>query len=129
MNRPAFFAENQEGFSLIGFINSFVGKPEEAALILICFALFLGIIKGRFALKRTVNRVVTRIRTLPSPFPIKSLYTRGYLILLGSMVLFGMVFKFLPLPLDVKGFIDFTIGAALINGGMLYFREAFASSK
>ena len=41
----------------------------------------------------------------------------------------GMIFKYLPLSVDIKGFIDFTIGAALINGAMLYIREAIKVSK
>ncbi|NGX51181.1 MAG: hypothetical protein K1060chlam2_01042 [Chlamydiae bacterium] len=117
-----------QGFSLIQFLSRFSKNSEQAALILIAIALMLGFLKGRFVLKRTVNRVVARIRSHPSPLPVKAIYSKGYFILLFGMMLFGMVFKILPLPLDVKGFIDFTIGAALINGAMLYFRALVPQS-
>lgn len=115
----------QNGFSLIKKLSEYTKNPEQAALILICAALFVGFFKGRVVFKKTVNRVVDRIRSQPSPISIKSIYSKGYLFLIGGMMCMGMVFKFLPLPLDVKGFIDFAIGSALINGSMLYFRAAF----
>ncbi len=119
----------QHGFSLIGKISQFTKSPEQAALILICAALLVGFFKGRVVFKRTVNRVVDRIRSLPSPANLKSIYSKGYIFLIGGMMLLGMSFKFLPLPLDVKGFIDFAIGSALINGAMLYYRAAFTKTQ
>ena len=116
-----------QGFSLIKKITEYTKNPEQAAIILICVALLIGFFKGRVVFKRTVNRVVQRIRSYPSPVNIKSIYSKGYLFLIGGMMLMGMLFKFLPLPLDVKGFVDFAVGSALINGAMLYFRAAFVS--
>jgi len=115
----------QEGFSLIKKLTEYTKNPEQAALILICGALFVGFFKGRVVLKRSVNRVVDRIRSQPAPLSLKNIYSKGYLFLIGGMMCMGMAFKYLPLPLDVKGFIDFAVGAALINGSMLYFRAAF----
>jgi hypothetical protein len=115
----------QQGFSLIKKLTEYTKNPEQAALILICVALLIGFFKGRVVFKKTVNRVVDRIRSQPSPVSLNKIYSKGYLFLIGGMMCMGMVFKFLPLPLDMKGFIDFTIGAALINGSMLYFRAAF----
>ncbi|MCB1072194.1 MAG: hypothetical protein H7A41_06425 [Chlamydiales bacterium] len=117
----------QEGFSLIKKLTEYTKNPEQAALILICGGLLIGFFKGRVILKKSVNRVVDRIQSQPSPLPIKRLFSKGYLFLIGGMMCMGMIFKFLPLPLDIKGLIDFTIGTALINGAMLYFRAAFAS--
>lgn len=115
----------QHGFSLIEQISRFSKDREQAALILICFALIVGLFKGRVVFKKTVNRIVARIRSYPSPVALKKIYPKGYLFLIGGMMGMGMLFKFLPLPLDVKGFIDFAVGAALINGAMLYLRAAF----
>lgn len=114
-----------QGFSLIKKLAEYTKDPQQAALLLICAALFIGFLKGRFVFKRTVNRVVDRIRKQPDPVSLKKIYSKGYFFLLGGMMCMGMVFKILPFPLDVKGFIDFAIGAALINGSMLYFRAAF----
>ncbi len=119
----------EQGFSLIGKISQYTKSPELAALILICAALLIGFFKGRVVFKRTVNRVVARIRSQPSPVQLNSIYSKGYLLLIGGMMLLGMSFKYLPLPLDVKGFVDFAVGSALINGAMLYFRAAIAPPK
>jgi len=118
-----------QGFSLIQFFSRFSKDTEQAALIVIVLALVLGFIKGRFVLKKTVNRVVNRIHSYPSPIPLTKIYSKGYFILLFSMAFIGMAFKILPIPTDIKGFIDFAIGAALINGSMLYYRSALTPSK
>ncbi|MDJ0652314.1 MAG: hypothetical protein QNJ27_04850 [Simkaniaceae bacterium] len=115
----------QKGFSLIKKLTEFTNNLEQAILILLCGALFIGFFKGRVILKRSVNRVVNRIRSQPSPLFLKNIYSKGYLFLVGGMMCTGMVCKYLPFPLDVKGFVDFTVGAALINGSVLYFRAAF----
>ncbi len=115
-----------QGFSLIDQMSRFSKDREQAAMMVICLALLLGFFKGRIVLKKTVNRIVNRIRSYPAPISLKEMYPKSYFFLLLGMMGMGMVFKFLPLPLDVKGFIDFTIGAALINGAMLYLRAAFA---
>lgn len=116
-----------QGFPLIGKLTEYTKNPIQAVLILICVALFIGFLKGRIVFKKTVNRVVNRIRREPSPISLRKIYPKGYLFLIGGMMCMGMVFKFLPLPIDVKGCIDFTIGSALMNGSMLYFRAAFVS--
>lgn len=114
-----------QGFSLIKFFGKMGSHPDTGAIILISLALLLGFFKGRVILKKSVKRVVGRIRSFPSPIPVKNMYTKGYLMLIGGMMLLGMVFKVLPIPLEIKGFIDFTIGTALINGAMLYYRAAY----
>ncbi len=117
--------KGMKGVPLLSEIDRFSKNPEQSALILVCLGLALGIFKGRVMMKRAVVRVVRRIHSLPAPIPLTALYSRGYLMLIGGMTLIGISFKYLPFPLDIKGFVDFTIGAALINGAMLYFRAAF----
>ena len=118
-----------QGLPLIRFFSSFAKDLNQAALFFICTSLFLGYVKGRFALKKSVNRVVSRITSLPSPVPFKKIYSSGYFLLLCSMMAIGMGFKYLPLSVDIKGFVDFTVGAALINGSMLYLREAIKGGR
>ncbi|MBF5059950.1 hypothetical protein [Candidatus Neptunochlamydia vexilliferae] len=125
----AVLAGTHQGFSLIQQMGRFSNDPKQGALILICLALLVGFFKGRVVLKKTVNRIVNRIRSYPSPISLKEMYPKSYFFLIGGMMGMGMVFKFLSLPLDVKGFVDFTIGAALINGAMLYLRAAFAPAQ
>ena len=103
------------------------GSVQAAGTALIAVALLIGFIKGRFVLVKTVRRVSFRIQSLPLPIKITSLYTPSYLILLGSMMGLGFLIRFIPMPTDIRGFIDVAIGSALINGAILYFRAARGS--
>lgn len=105
------------------------GSPQQAATVFIGCALIVGFLKGRFILSKTVGRVVCRIAALPLPIRLKDVYAPSYLILIGSMMGLGMLLKFLPIPMDIKGMIDVAIGSALINGAILYFRVAQGMAK
>lgn len=104
--------------------NQSVGSTSQAGNWIIFFALIVGFAKGRFVFVKTVQRVVSRIRSLSLPIRFFQVYTRSYWLLIGSMMMLGMVFRFLPIPVDVRGFIDLAIGSALMNGAMLFFRAA-----
>lgn len=108
---------------ILNFLTPYFGV-DQSVLILVAFCLLLGYFKGRYIFAKTVQRSVQHILKLPNPASILKMYTRKYYILLGSMVLLGMIVKMAPL--DVRGAVDVTIGAALINGAMLYFRQTFA---
>jgi hypothetical protein len=96
--------------------------PQQAATILIALGLMIGFLKARFVLVKSVRRVVTRILSLSLPIRFKNVYSTSYWILIGGMMCLGMIFRFLPIPVDIRGWIDVTIGSALVNGAMLYFR-------
>lgn len=100
------------------------GTPQKTAAFFIATGLLIGFFKARFVLIKTVRRVVARIAALPLPIPFKQVYGPTYWILLGSMMALGMVFRFLPIPIDVRGTIDVAIGSALLNGALFYFRAA-----
>ncbi len=97
---------------------------EQIALGLIAVALLLGFLKGRFVLRKTVERIVKHICSFPTPVAFKNIYPKSYYLLLGSMVLLGLALKWVPIYPEIRGFIDVAIGSALINGSMLYFRQA-----
>ena len=118
-----------EQAGLIQRLAAMAGSIQQGGLLLICTALLIGFIKGRMILSKTVHRVVSRLRSLPSTVSLAEAYDRRYVILLGSMMILGLLFRFLPIGLDIRGVIDVAIGSALINGAMLYFREAVAPSK
>lgn len=115
--------------SLIAKLSPLTGGREQAALALIIFGLIIGFIKGRFVLGKTVRRVSERIVLLPQPVRFAQVYSKGYLMLIGGMILLGMSMKWLGLPAEVRGTIDVAIGSALMNGAMAYFRVAFAVKK
>ena len=100
------------------------GNAQQAGAFLVGIGLLVGLLKGRFVLIKTVRKVVSRICSLPLPIRLKDAYSRSYWILLGSMFALGMAFRFLPLPVDVRGTIDVAIGSALIQGALFYFKEA-----
>lgn len=103
---------------------SWFGGGEQAALLLISAALIIGFVKGRFVLSKSVDKVSQRILSFPSPVHLRDLYDRRYYILIASMMFLGLLMKWLPINGDVRGFIDVAIGSALINGAILYFRQA-----
>ncbi len=102
---------------------SLAGSAQQAALIIACIGLLIGYLKGRFVLRKTANRVIARIVSLPNPCPLSSIYPRSYLILLSSMIALGMCLKWISMPYDLKGMIDIAVGAALTNGSAFYFRH------
>lgn len=116
-------------FSLILFFSRFSGSFERATLLLFSFSFLIGSLKGRFVLKKTAGRMIQRIAFQDSSLSWKSLYSKSYLILLGSMFLLGISFKYLPFPLGVRGGIDCAIGVALIYGSLFYFKSVFIYSK
>lgn len=109
----------------------FFGTPQQAGTVFIGIGLLLGFIKGRFVLSKSVGRVVSRIASLPPHFRFVDAYSRSYWILIACMVGLGMSFRFLPIPVDLRGTVDVAIGSALVNGAMLFFRAArtFQSAK
>ena len=110
--------------SLCYKMRNLFGSAQHAATALMALGLVIGFFKGRFVLSKTVKRVVFRIASLPLPIRLKDAYSRSYWILIGSMMALGMFFRFLPIPIDIRGAIDLAIGSALVNGAMLYFRAA-----
>jgi hypothetical protein len=112
---------------ILSFLASYVGGLEPAALIWIAITLLIGFLKGRSVFAKSVNRSVNRILTLPNPAPLSKIYTLSYYILLGSMVLLGVLVRFAPL--DIRGGVDVAVGSALINGAVLYFRQAWLARR
>lgn len=108
---------------VLNFMAPYAGGMESAALIWIAFALFIGFLKGKKVLSKSVNRNVNRITSLPNPASLSKLYTPAYFLLLGAMVILGMLVRLTPL--DIRGAVDVAVGSALINGAMLYFRLAW----
>lgn len=106
-------------------LNLFSDKlgPESVVLGLIVLGLLAGNFKGRIVLGKAAAKGIDRLRAFPNPTPLSNIYSKKYYLLLGSMVLLGMVVKFLPT--DIRGLVDVTIGTALINGSLYYFKDAF----
>lgn len=115
-----------ENFPLIGLLAPYFKRVEEAALLLIVAGLFVGYMKSKYVLSKTVKRTVTRIQSFPNPTSIKNLFSLGYYILIAVMIALGASMRFFGVPNDIRGVIDVAVGAALINGALLYFRLAWS---
>jgi hypothetical protein len=111
-------------YPLLRNLAPYVGSVETAVLILVVVALFIGYFKGRYVLGKSARKGVERIRSFPNPAPLAKIYSAKYYILLGSMVALGISIKYMGLSNDVRGLIDAAIGAALVNGAMIYFKLA-----
>ena len=72
------YPDQAGGFSLLALVTNMTGDRQNAVIILLTFALLLGLVKGRFVLAKTVQRQVTRIFSLPNPANIKHLYSKGF---------------------------------------------------
>lgn len=109
----------------IDLIASYSGGIESALIFIIALALFIGYFKGTRVLGKSAHKSADRIQTLSNPAPLTQLYKPSYFLLLGVMMLIGMGMNYFAVPLDIRGFVDVAVGAALINGSMVYFRRAF----
>ena len=100
---------------------------QNKAFIIIVSALFAGHLKGRLVLRRAISKQISRILSFPKPSPITQIYSLKYYLLWGFMVGLGISMRFLPIATGIRGAIDLTIGSALTNGALLYFRCATTS--
>ena len=108
---------------LLDNLSYLMGSLDGALILVTCLALIVGYAKGRFVLGKTVKKGVERILSLPNPSSLANIYTKKYYLLLGSMFFIGFLARMTPM--DVRGAIDVTIGSALINGAIIYFRYAY----
>lgn len=107
---------------LIDGVKFISGGIEPAILILAACCLLIGYLKARVIFSKTVRKSIAHIQSLPNPSSIHKIYTFRYLLLLGCMGFLGYIVRFAPL--DVRGAIDIAVGAALMNGAFIYFRQA-----
>lgn len=112
--------------SLSHALSFLFGTQERTNSILLCLFLSLGFFKGRLVFKKTVDRLTKRVCSLVEPIRFSQVYPISYWGLIGVMMLFGMGLKYAPIWIDLRGYIDVTIGFALVQGAMLYFRNARA---
>lgn len=109
---------------LLDLVAPYFGGNEQAIVVLVAIALYIGFLKGKHVLGKSARKGVERLKILPNPVSIAKIYSAKYYILLGGMVGLGMSIKYFGIPTDVRGFIDVAIGSALIQGGVIYFRLA-----
>ncbi|MDR3623933.1 MAG: hypothetical protein P4L16_02200 [Chlamydiales bacterium] len=115
--------------SLLSYLAAFAGGIQEASVVLIALAMLIGYFKGRYVLAKTVHRMVARIREMPSPVALHRIYGARFYVLIAIMMGLGMLIRFFDTPADIRGAVDVIIGSALVNGALLYFRQAAEQPK
>ena len=118
----------QEGF-FKSFFFSYGMTQEKEALAILSAALLIGFVKGRFMLSKSVKRMKNHLLSCAAQISFKEAYPKGYYFLLGGMFLLGLLMKFMPLPIEWRAFIDVAVGSALIQGAILYVKEALLIKK
>lgn len=111
-------------YPLIDMLNTYAGSAEHAVLMLLVVCLAVGYFKGKFVLAKSAHRGMARIRSFSNPTSLANIYSGTYYMLIAGMIGLGMSIKYLGLPDDVRGTVDVAVGSALINGAMIYFRNA-----
>jgi len=111
-------------FAFLDLLSKWFGSKDQAVLTLVVLGLAIGYFKGRFILGKAARKGVDRILSFPNPSSLASIYSIRYIALLAVMIGIGVSFRIFHLPFDIRGFIDVAIGAALLNGAMIYFRFA-----
>lgn len=105
---------------LVLWVAAFSSSGEVSSLLVVgatfCASVALGAVKGKFAMRRAVQRIVHRLQSYAEPFGLHKLFTPAYTLLLLSMVCLGFLFRWMQLPPLVQAFFDTVIGTALLVG-------------
>jgi hypothetical protein len=108
---------------LLSALEDTVGSRDVTVVLLVALALVVGQIKGRTILTKAALRQADRILSLPEPTHIKNLYTGRCYLLIAIMMGLGMGMKYFGVPLDIRGAIDVTVGVALIQGAVAFYKQ------
>ncbi len=108
---------------LVNFLLPIAGHSEQAVLGLAVVGLGLGTMKGRTVLARAARKMIERIKQLPNPFHLSKIYPARYYILLAGMISLGMIRRFSGVADDIGGVVDLTIGCALVQGAVVYYKS------
>jgi hypothetical protein len=117
--------KDNQSYPLIHSLSPFIGEWESTVLVLLCIGLIIGFLKGRFVLGKSARQGIKRIQQFSNPTCLSNIYSLKYYILILGMMGLGMGIKLFGLADDIRGFVDVAIGAALINGALVYFRTGF----
>jgi hypothetical protein len=110
--------------SLLKTLSNIFGGLQQAAVALIGLGLMIGYMKGRFVLAKTVAKMVARLKSFEEPVSLYRLYSPKFYLLILIMISMGVLFRIFEVPTDIRGLIDLAVGAALVNGAVLYFKYA-----
>jgi hypothetical protein len=90
-------------------------------------AMVIGLIKGKFILDRTANRVIERVDTLSEPNPLKSIgqmFGLKTIALILAMMGIGVVLRIAGVSFEIRGLIYLAVGVALLWSCRRYWQAA-----
>ncbi len=102
----------------------FTGAIIPTILTVVLLGMLLGFFKGKWALSKAAQKTVRRIYPMRGPQPISRLYRLHDYLLIIAMIGLGRLMNWAHVPNDLHALFDLSIGSALINGAMIYFRYA-----
>ncbi|MDP1835827.1 MAG: hypothetical protein Q8K75_07860 [Chlamydiales bacterium] len=108
---------------LLTSLENLFGARDITVVLLVALALVIGQIKGRTVLTKAALRQADRILSLPEPTHIKNLFSGRFYVLMAIMMGLGIGMKYFGVPLDIRGAIDVTVGVALIQGAVAYYKQ------
>ena len=111
-------------YAFLDWLAKWFDGKDQAVVLLLVAGLLIGYLKGRMVLGKAARKGADRIRSFPNPTSLVSIYSARYLVLIAIMIGIGISFRVFNLSHDIRGFVDIAIGAALLNGSMIYFRIA-----
>jgi FtsH-binding integral membrane protein len=97
-------------------------------LVLGAVSAVLGMTVYLFGFSRIVRKNLARIGDKPEMVCLFAFQGRRSYFLILAMMVMGYTIRHLPIPKSIDAVVYFTMGAALISGSSLYFRE-FACRK
>lgn len=93
----------------------------EIIALLICIGLFLGQFKAKIVLRKAANKKILAMHS-QGTLTFFQIFNFRYIFLIATMIFLGFLLKFSHTPCDIRGMINVTIGTALIQSSIFYFK-------
>jgi len=107
-----------KGISFFAEVQSAQLESMNMINLAIALSLFVGLMKGRWILRKSADRIIASIVSKEEPLAWRSLFPRSFLMVMMLMMSLGIAVGHLPIPLILRASIDLTVGTALMIGFM-----------
>jgi hypothetical protein len=86
-------------------------------------SLLIGLIKGRWVLRKSADRVIRHIVSFEEPLSIRSFLPKSFYFVMIGMMFLGLSMNLLPFPILLRASIDLTVGVALLLGSLHFLKK------
>ena len=87
-------------------------------------SLVIGLVKGRFILRKSADRIIRHIVSFEEPLSLKSFLPKSFYLVMIGMMFLGLSMNLLPFPILLRACIDLTVGFALLIGSLHFLKKA-----